>query len=229
MSGLQAKADTPIRIVRDMQFVRVGSRDYVQGVVVLIEALRLATETARTRQALVRRVKFTRRALSNGTLTLVFGAPAGAPQPQDDALIEGEAAGRPFHAIMRFDDRRPIADAVPDEPHPIGRFTPTGDYSATADIAAGDGARFLKAVIEANKRAIQASLPPQAGKPRVEFVEGQDIAYARDDMATPGPVIFENVSARAFGARRYVMNRVRYRASSGAPAALLLNYSVHAE
>lgn len=219
----------PLTIAHETSFVQIGTRDYVQGVVILIEALRLATAATGSDYACVRRVKFTRRALANGTMTLIVGE-MPIPIPADhDAWIEGEIAGRNFRATMKFDDARPVIDAVPDETHAIAGLTATGAYSAKVDVDAPDGPRFLKAMIEANKRAIQMSLPPAAGKPRVEFVDAQGIGYSAEAMSMPGPVAIENVSARAFGARRYVLNRIRYRSGTGAPADFFLNYSVHIE
>lgn len=198
----------PLRYETD--FVRVGDRDYIQGIAIaqaIAEAALSAHGAGSDGILFVDVAKFPRKTPCNGMIHIV--ADDAEPDLVTDAacILHGRWAdgGRVFGAFIP-NPNDPVRKNIENDKLVFSDPVKTGRFSGESDVKWRNLTEFFKTLVEVNKRTILKSLNPVEGLPVIEIVYVKNFSVSTQAPEFDGKLIVRNIGERDFGPRRYVLN-----------------------
>ncbi len=209
-------------------FIRVGDRDYLQGIHITDTMLRAVFEWSRPETAWLKidTVKFIQKTLQNGRVC-VFSDDEGGSNlgPCAVSLRGNDNNGHSFFAKFFPDEACPVSRHIVADALRISEIRNSHHFAGTFDVAWSDTNGYLKTLIEANKLAIKSSLPENGKNTIIEVTAVEKLYMPQVLRPFEGELTIRNLGVRSLASLQYVQNTLSWTDSDG-KTPLVLTYSI---
>lgn len=191
-------------------FIRVGGRDYIQGIAIA-QAMAEAVLQTRTDAAggvlKIDLVKFPHKTLCNGTIHVADIGDTAVPIETAAGVMNGcWESGETFFAVFLPDPDQPVIRQIERDDLVIRDLECTDHFSAGCFVTWKNQTQFLKTLVEVNKQTILQSIDENRKDIKAEIVYARSFIFPHFPQDYEGPLVVKNSSVRTLGSRQYILS-----------------------
>ena len=210
------------------QFAKVGSRDYIQGSMIVDQMVSLVCSGAvgiEFSSVSIASAKFNFKTLCDGELVVSFDS--------DDQLELGKPCadfagallpnGPSFRGVFVPDERKAVSARRANDDLDIASLEVSGRASGSCWASWGDRSGLLKVLVEVNKRVVASAFPEVGNRIGVDLVYLQDLTFPLTNTCTNRLVSSRNLSERLIDGDFYFVNEICWGSDSFEQARFLFH------